>query len=186
MHLPSHWYQLASAYRQTCLKEGLQRCAPQTNHSVIGESNNEASSEVWVELRKGRTGQPEVDGWSLVSRREDSEYFFLLSLLSHLSVSRPNTDVWKEKSSSGDDCVRVATLFGFWVTAHASKTRKVEDSDLFKHFRSKADSEVCPKIALQPNNDLLPDIFCLKTRLSPIGATHFCPYVPCKSPVIQK
>lgn len=126
MHLPSHWYQLASAYRQACLKEGLQLCAPQTNHSVIGESNNEASSEVWVELRKGRTGQPEVDGLSLVNHREDLEYFFLLSLLSHLSVSWPNTDVWKEKSNSEDDCVRVATLSGFGSNI-THQAHKVED-----------------------------------------------------------
>lgn len=31
---------------------------------------------MWAELRKERTGQPEVDGLSLVDRPEDLEYFF--------------------------------------------------------------------------------------------------------------
>lgn len=94
-----------------------------------------------MELRKGRTGQPEVDGLSLVNRREDLKYFFLLSLLSHLSVSWPNTDVWKEKR---DDCVRVATLSGFGSNI-THQARKVEDQTCLN--ASEAKQRVRPKIA---------------------------------------
>lgn len=76
-----------------------------------------------MELREGRKGQPEVDGLSLVKRREDLEYFFPLSLLSHLSVSRPNTDVCREKSNPRDDCVRAATLLGFGANTKPTKLK---------------------------------------------------------------
>lgn len=46
---------------------------------------------------EGRMGRPEVDGSSLVSSRENLEYFFLLSPLSHFSVSQPNTDVCEKR-----------------------------------------------------------------------------------------
>lgn len=48
-------------------------------------------------IEEGRMGRPEVDGLSLLNSREDLEYFFLLSPLSHLSVSQPNTDVCKKQ-----------------------------------------------------------------------------------------
>lgn len=130
---------------------------------------------MWAELRKGRTGQPEVDGLSLVNRREDLEYFFLLSPLSHLSVSRAKHRCVKRKVFPGDDCVRAATSFptlGLKIRRQALRRWKW---GLLKHFWSETDSEVHPRIARWQNHDLLLDNFCLKTWLSLIPGHAFAP-----------
>lgn len=83
---------------------------PKMCHSFMGESSNKVRMNVWAELGLKRFADKadaqaeevggESDGSFSVNRHEDLEYFFLLSPLSHLSMSQPNTNVRAQERSS--------------------------------------------------------------------------------------